>query len=107
MLSKQVAQQVAGSCYDTLHAGCLLKGLRTHCCRHGVLYVPLSMNESQACRTHPPSACSCGCNYIKQWDMSRAVPRHVRDIKLFTGDILGLCTGNNRLFACTSRGSIK
>ena len=39
--------------------------------------------------------------------MSRAVPRHVRDIKLFTGDILGLCTGNNRLFACTSRGSIK
>eukprot|EP00891_Asterochloris_glomerata_P007760 jgi/Astpho2/7760/Aster-07599 len=50
---------------------------------------------------------SCGCNYIKQWDMSRAVPRHVRDIKLFTGDILALCTGNNRLFACTSRGSIK
>jgi hypothetical protein len=51
--------------------------------------------------------CSCSCNYLKQWDLSRAVPRHVRDVKLFHGDILGLATGGDCVFSCGADGSIR
>lgn len=50
---------------------------------------------------------SCGCNIIHQWDMSRAVPKHVADIQLFTGDVLGLATGKNHLYSCGADGSIR
>ena len=52
-------------------------------------------------------SCSCSCNFLCQWDMSRAVPRKMREVKLFTGDIQGLCTGRNKVFACTSNGAIR
>ncbi len=39
--------------------------------------------------------------------MSRAVPRHQRDVSVEKGDIQALSTGNNCLFACTSDGSIQ
>lgn len=50
---------------------------------------------------------SCSCNFLCQWDMARAVPRKVKEVKLFTGDIQGLCTGRNKVFACTSNGAIR
>ena len=28
---------------------------------------------------------SCGCNYMRQWDTTFAVPKEVNKIKLFTG----------------------
>lgn len=39
--------------------------------------------------------------------MARAVPRKVNEVKLFTGDIQGLCTGRDKVFACTSKGAIR
>jgi len=53
------------------------------------------------------ACCSCSCNFLCQWDMARAVPRKVNEVKLFTGDIQGLCTGRNKVFACTSKGAIR
>ncbi|KAL3152801.1 WD repeat-containing protein 90 [Trebouxia sp. C0009 RCD-2024] len=50
---------------------------------------------------------SCSCNVLCQWDMARAVPRKVREVKLFTGDIQSLCTSRNMVFACTSNGAIR
>ncbi|DBA82342.1 hypothetical protein WJX79_008773 [Trebouxia sp. C0005] len=50
---------------------------------------------------------SCSCNFLCQWDMARAVPRKVNQVKLFTGDIQGLCTGRDKVFACTSKGAIR
>lgn len=56
---------------------------------------------------HSVSCCSCSCNVLCQWDMARAVPRKVREVKLFTGDIQSLCTSRNMVFACTSNGAIR
>ncbi len=53
------------------------------------------------------ACCSCSCNFLCQWDMARAVPRKVNEVKLFTGDIQGLCTGRDKVFACTSKGAIR
>ena len=39
--------------------------------------------------------------------MSRAVPRHQRDVSVEKGDIQSLSTGNNCVFACTTDGSIQ
>jgi pleiotropic regulator 1 len=61
----------------------------------------------RALATHGKWLFSSGCNHLRQWDMTRAVPRHAREIKLFTGDILGLCTGGGRVYACTANGAIK
>ncbi len=53
------------------------------------------------------ACCSCSCNFLCQWDMARAVPRKVNEVKLFTGDIQGLRTGRDKVFACTSKGAIR
>lgn len=44
---------------------------------------------------------------MRQYDMGRAIPRHIRDIKLFTGDIQALCTSNHRVFSSGADGSIR
>ena len=51
--------------------------------------------------------CSAGCNAMAQWDLTRAVPRKVREMSLFTGDIQGLAAGGGRVFSCGADGSIR
>lgn len=50
---------------------------------------------------------SGSCSTMRQWDMSRAVPRHKSDVKLEKGDITTLTTGNNSVYACSADGSIQ
>jgi len=50
---------------------------------------------------------SCSCNTVQQWDMSRAVPRHVSTVSSFTGDILAACTGNSTLFTAGANGALR
>eukprot|EP01024_Parvocaulis_polyphysoides_P040815 TRINITY_DN37255_c0_g2_i1.p1 TRINITY_DN37255_c0_g2~~TRINITY_DN37255_c0_g2_i1.p1 ORF type:complete len:367 (-),score=29.34 TRINITY_DN37255_c0_g2_i1:216-1316(-) len=50
---------------------------------------------------------SCGCNFIRQWDLTWAVPREVRKIGLYTGDVLALVASNERLVACCADGSLR
>ena len=50
---------------------------------------------------------SASCSSIRQWDMSRAVPRHKSDVKVAKGDITTLTTGNYSVYACTADGSIQ
>lgn len=50
---------------------------------------------------------SGSCSTLRQWDMSRAVPRHKSDVKLDKGDITTLTTGNNSVYACSADGSIQ
>lgn len=49
---------------------------------------------------------SVDCNNLRQWDLSWAMPRHVRDTSLFKGDILCITCGSNKVFAGVSDGSI-
>ena len=44
---------------------------------------------------------------LRQWDMSRAVPRHVRDVTVFKGDILTLCSSQGRVFTSGVDGSLR
>lgn len=53
------------------------------------------------------SPCSAGCNIMRQWDLTRAVPRHVRDVKLVKGDILGIATRRGFVYTCGADGSIR
>ncbi|KAK9815652.1 hypothetical protein WJX72_007443 [[Myrmecia] bisecta] len=61
----------------------------------------------RALATHGRWLFSSGCNHLRQWDMSRAVPTLKRDIKVVKGDIQGLATGSNRVFTCGSDGSLR
>lgn len=51
--------------------------------------------------------CSAGCNVLRQWDLARAVPRHVRDVPLVKGDILGIATRPGSVYTCGADGSIR
>jgi len=44
---------------------------------------------------------------LRQWDLSWARPRHLRDVKIFKGNILCLTSGKDRIFAGLSDGSIQ
>ena len=59
------------------------------------------MADCELCR------CSSGCSTLRQWDLSRAVPRHVRDVALVKGDILGLATAPGRVFTAGADGAIR
>ncbi len=50
---------------------------------------------------------SAGCNTLRQWDLARAVPRHVRDVPLVKGDILGIATRPGAVYTCGADGSIR
>lgn len=50
---------------------------------------------------------SSGCSTLRQWDLARAVPRHVRDVALVKGDILGLATAPGRVFTAGADGAIR
>ncbi|KAK9787497.1 hypothetical protein WJX73_006692 [Symbiochloris irregularis] len=50
---------------------------------------------------------SCGCNVMRQYDMTRAIPRHVRDVTLHRGDIQALCCAPSRVFSSGADGSIR
>ena len=56
---------------------------------------------------HALPACSCSCNTVQQWDMSRAVPRHVNTVSSFTGDILTATTGNSVLYTAGANGKLR
>ena len=50
---------------------------------------------------------SAGCNTLRQWDLTRAVPRLVRDVKLEKGDIMGIATRKGFVYTCGADGSIR
>jgi pleiotropic regulator 1 len=50
---------------------------------------------------------SCACNTLRQWDMSRAVPRCVATVTLERGDILALVARKRRVYAASTDGSIR
>lgn len=50
---------------------------------------------------------SCACNTLRQWDMSRAVPRCVSTVCLDKGDILALVARKDRIYAANADGSIR
>lgn len=50
---------------------------------------------------------SAGCNILRQWDLTRAVPHHVRDINLVKGDVLGIATRRGFVYTCGADGSIR
>jgi pleiotropic regulator 1 len=50
---------------------------------------------------------SAGCNTLRQWDLTRAVPRLVRDVKLAKGDIMGIATRKGHVYTCGADGSIR
>ena len=49
---------------------------------------------------------SCGCGGIKQWDLSRAVPRCVATVSLPKGDVSALAATTTALFAGGADGSL-
>eukprot|EP00210_Caulerpa_lentillifera_P001599 g1537.t1 len=49
---------------------------------------------------------STDCNKLRQWDLSYAMPRHVRDVSIIKGNILCMACGRDRIFAGVSDGSI-
>ena len=51
--------------------------------------------------------CSAGCSTLRQWDLTRAVPRLVRDVKLEKGDIMGIATRKGFVYTCGADGSIR
>lgn len=50
---------------------------------------------------------SCACNTLRQWDMSRAVPRCTATVSLDKGDILALVARKDRIYAANADGSIR
>ena len=50
---------------------------------------------------------SAGCSTLRQWDLTRAVPRLVRDVKLEKGDIMGIATRKGFVYTCGADGSIR
>ena len=50
---------------------------------------------------------SGSCSTMRQWDMSRAVPRLLCDVKLDKGDIQSLTCSSNSVYACSADGSIQ
>lgn len=50
---------------------------------------------------------SCGCNHLRQWDTTLAVPKAVSSTALFTGDILGIATGGGKVYTAGVDGSIR
>lgn len=50
---------------------------------------------------------SCACNTLRQWDMSRAVPRCAATVSLDKGDILALVARKDRVYAASADGSIR
>ena len=57
--------------------------------------------------SHLVFPCRCACNVLRQWDLSRAIPRHVRDVTVFKGDILTLATNQGRIFTSGVDGSLR
>ena len=51
--------------------------------------------------------CSAGCNTLRQWDLTRAVPCLVRDVTLEKGDIMGIATRKGFVYTCGADGSIR
>lgn len=51
--------------------------------------------------------CSAGCNYLRQWDMARSVPRHVRQVKMDKGDILDVAVSPHHVYIAGANGSIR
>jgi WD40 repeat protein len=49
---------------------------------------------------------SCGCNFLRAFDVDRSTPKELPGASLYTGDILSIATGPNRVFASTADGSI-
>jgi WD40 repeat protein len=49
---------------------------------------------------------SCGCNHLRVWDTSFAVPKEVAATSLFTGDILAVAAGAGRVFSAGADGSL-
>jgi WD40 repeat protein len=50
---------------------------------------------------------SCGCNHLRQWDTTLAVPKEVHRETLATGDILRIATGGGRVFTAGADGSLR
>jgi WD40 repeat protein len=50
---------------------------------------------------------SCGCNYLRQWDVTYPIPKEVGEAKLYTGDILAIATGGDKVFTCGADGSLR
>jgi len=50
---------------------------------------------------------SCGCNHLHQWDQAYAVPKEVRSMSLFTGDILALAATDKAVFTAGADGSLR
>ena len=50
---------------------------------------------------------SAGCSTLRQWDLTRAVPRLVRDVKLEKGDIMGIATRKGFVYTCGADGSMR
>lgn len=50
---------------------------------------------------------SCGCNYLRQWDITYPIPKEVGEAKLFTGDILAIATGGDKVFTAGADGSLR
>ncbi|PNH06572.1 hypothetical protein TSOC_007011, partial [Tetrabaena socialis] len=41
---------------------------------------------------------SCGCNSLRLWDTTFRTPKECHSVRLFTGDILSIAAGRNRVF---------
>lgn len=50
---------------------------------------------------------SCACNTLRQWDISRPVPRCVGTVALDKGDILALVASKDRVYAANADGSLR
>ena len=50
---------------------------------------------------------SAACNTLRQWDMSRAVPRCVGTVSQHRGDILALVASRDRVYAAGADGAIR
>ncbi len=49
---------------------------------------------------------SCGCNFLRVFDVDRHTPKELQGASLYTGDILSIATGPGRVFASSADGSI-
>lgn len=57
--------------------------------------------------THGKYLFSCGCNYLRQWDTTFAVPKEIRSMKLFKEDILCITAHAGKIFTCGADGSLR
>jgi hypothetical protein len=49
---------------------------------------------------------SCGCNHLRQWDVTYPVPKEVASTSLFTGDILAIAAKDGRVVTAGADGSL-